>query len=536
MKKTWMLITVVAFVLLGVLLGSLIWMPVATSAPLAQIASWTPTTPMPDTLTYHGVAIQNGFLYVSGGNKNPAPADIIQTVRVAKIETNGIGAWNLVKELPIELFQHAMVAAGDYLYVIGGWDGKSARSDVFRAKPANGTITQWDKISEDYPTRINFHDAAVVKDRIYVVGGRINNDVRTNEVRYAAVTAADGSLGSWTAVQGLPQAVSAAAVVAHNGYLYVTGGFNGTTALDTVYYAKVGDDGNITTWQTATFTGARYFHEALVVDNKLIILGGTDGAEKVDVLAAPINSDGSLGAWVAQSPLPESLQQFAAVAVEQTGGNFLSFVLGGQHGVDFRNQVYVASFTRPTPTPTVTPTPTNTPTPTPTPTPGLIVSLYNRPPANVDYGQTITYTIHYSNNKSATLSNVVFTNTIPYITMTVPFIGRQMLEVVNISQNGNQTADQIRWEIGPVAITAGGSVSYVVKLPEILPLSPSPTPTATAPVVENKGAAATWTYSGTTYMTTTNFTFNNSPVNFLPFVPRDGVIPTPTPTSTAVGE
>ena len=72
--------------------------------------------------------------------------------------------------------------------------------------------------------------SVAINGYIYAIGGSNVSSVDTAEVYYAKLNS-NGSIGSWiTNINSLPTANSAFGVAATNGYIYVGGGWNNTTA------------------------------------------------------------------------------------------------------------------------------------------------------------------------------------------------------------------------------------------------------------------------------------------------------------------
>lgn len=152
-------------------------------------------------------------------------------------------------------------------------------------------------------------------------------------------TAGTLAAASWTTeANALPGARGFAAGALANGFnskvsssgvVYVLGGLDATgTATSTVYYASLSSTGAVGTWgTTSALPQARYAFGAAVFRGRLYVAGGNDGADtpSATVYSAPINADGTLGAWSTSLPsLP------APVAYHQlviTGGTL--YVLGG---------------------------------------------------------------------------------------------------------------------------------------------------------------------------------------------------------------
>src|SRR6266849_5132876 len=155
------------------------------------------------------------------------------------------------------------------------------------------------------------------------------------------------SLATWTQATALPAArgFSAAVVatsfnskVGGNGTIYVLGGLDATGAgTSTIYEASLNADGTIPaaaaagTWTTLTSTPlpqALFAHGAVIFHGHIYVAGGNDttGTPVAKVYSAPINADGTLGAWTTLVDLPDkrAYHQFVTAA-----GNL--YVLGGDN-------------------------------------------------------------------------------------------------------------------------------------------------------------------------------------------------------------
>ncbi|MFN8486995.1 MAG: hypothetical protein U0350_05335 [Caldilineaceae bacterium] len=445
--------------LLVLMLGvtTLLWDSVVHSAPLAvNIGGWFPTAPLPQLLASRVAVVKGDILFVIGG-KTPSDKPSAE-VYTAQLQADGsLNSWGSTTPLPVPVYLHAAAATATHLYVIGGWDASRGdcctRADVWRAPFTSNGVGTWEKIS-DYPIALDLHDAAIVNNRLYVIGGW-NGKAPLSKVYYAEIQA--NGLGAWTPALDLPAPLYRLAVTATNGVLYVTGGYN-DTAQATVYYARVNNDGSLASWQQTTkLPEARYYHKVVVQDGKLVVLGGkNDTTEFSSVYAAPLNLDGSVGAWSAQPDLPESLYRFAAVTVNKNSSDYI-YVFGGLHNLSYRQNVYHSAV--PTaPTPTSTPTPG----PTPTPTPGITLRLDNNPQHWVAPGEEIAYTIAYQNRGVNNAQNVVIASTIPAETELVD--GSIVAgPSANFSITGANAGDTISWELGNLASTASGTVGYRVR-------------------------------------------------------------------------
>ena len=100
----------------------------------------------------------------------------------------------------------------------------------------------------------------------------------------------------------LPGPLTAHSTVANNGYLYVVGGNTGSSCINTVRYAPINADGTIGAWATTSaLPAARCGNvEAVTVANGFMYAaGGFNNADVTTaVFYAPVNADGTLGTWV----------------------------------------------------------------------------------------------------------------------------------------------------------------------------------------------------------------------------------------------
>jgi hypothetical protein len=176
---------------------------------------------------------------------------------------------------------------------------------------------------------------------IYVSGGADGSVTPRAEV-WRATSDPSGAIGAWTAETPLPTPrafhrmvlatpFNALVDTTNAGFAYVIGGVDGgSNAVATVYGAPIAADRTIGSW-TAETTLPQPLHSMGVVifRSYVVVVGGAGpaNAPSTFVYRAPIEPDGHLGAWEAQTPLPAPR---AGVAAVQFAGNL--FVVGGDGG------------------------------------------------------------------------------------------------------------------------------------------------------------------------------------------------------------
>ena len=258
MKKTKFWIVFAVFVLLQVLTGA------ALAAPSAQkITSET------------GIASGTAVIgEASGGIK---PADIG-------------GAWETMAPMPEGRVFNAVIANGNYVYVIGGTSdaiGNTPTSTNFRYNTVNNT---WQTMTP-MPVALDSIDGAVINDKIYIPGG--GDDSNT----YVYDIAAD----SWTTIpaNGGYIARQQYQVVAIGTDLYVLGGLEGNASTNRVWKL----DTITQTWsESIPMLKSRTSFSAAAINGTIYVAGGVSYPGFTPDMTAE-KFDGT--AWSFIAPLPD---------------------------------------------------------------------------------------------------------------------------------------------------------------------------------------------------------------------------------------
>ena len=172
---------------------------------------------------------------------------------------------------------------------------------------------------------------------VYEIGG-YNFSSYLSEVYYAPINS-NGSLGVWNTTTSLPETTDDATSVEYNGYVYEIGGYTGSTTVSTVYYAPINSNGTLGAWNTTTSLPETTENATSVKYNGYVYeIGGYNGSTEVsNVYYAPINSNGTLGTWSATTSLPEGT--YNATSVKYNG---YVYEIGGYNGSTYFSTVYYA--------------------------------------------------------------------------------------------------------------------------------------------------------------------------------------------------
>jgi N-acetylneuraminic acid mutarotase len=289
-----------------------------------SIGTWTYTTSFSAGRFNHTSVAYNGYLYVVGGYNGVFLTD----VQFAPINSSGtIGPWTATSNFSTTRNAHTSVAYNGYLYVIGGYDNSYLADVQYAPINSNGTIGSW-TATASFITGRRGHTSVAYNGYVYVVGGEdATSDTDCNgtasiycsDVQFAPIntgTPTFGTLGAtWNTTRDFSDGREGHTSVALNGYLYILGGWNGTSYLDTVQYARIDPDGTLGPWAaTTSFGTTRYGHASVAYNGYLYVMGGNNGGAAMDdVQYAPVNANGSVGAWTATTVLPTGRVNHTAV-------------------------------------------------------------------------------------------------------------------------------------------------------------------------------------------------------------------------------
>jgi len=268
-------------------------------------------------------------------------------VAIADAGIGAVGSWATGTNLPLDVSGAVSVTYNGYAYVLSGASSSTGdkSSAVYYAKlGTDGTVGSWTTSTHSLPQALYYPSAVTANGYIYVMGGYSTGF--QSAVYYAKINS-DGSIGSWTtSANSLPQGMYQAAAATNNGYLYFIGGINGSfTALNTTYYAKLNNDGSTGTWAASTNVLPQGVEDAAAAteNGAVYILGGSDGSSSVDsVYTAMFNADGSIGSWTTSAnSLPQALDGATAVMT-----NGYIYVAGGNDtGGNSQHTVYYSKLT-----------------------------------------------------------------------------------------------------------------------------------------------------------------------------------------------
>lgn len=287
--------------------------PVYYGCPSANgtIATWNTAPSLVTATTDMGVASYNGFIYGVGGWATAATGNVEYTA----VNDGGSGALGAFADsghnFSCARNSLSSVAYNGYLYVAGGRCSNVPQNDIQYAQiNSNGSLGVFTTDTHTFTKGRYFFGLVAYNGYMYIVAGAKNDTPACatingslsycNDVQYAPI----GSNGALTASFTTNSTTidtkgrEGPCTFAYNGYMYVLGGWDGTSDLATTRYAPINSDGSIGSWTSGTsFSGGRSNLACTVANGYLYILGGDGSVKYNDVQSAQINSNGSLGSW-----------------------------------------------------------------------------------------------------------------------------------------------------------------------------------------------------------------------------------------------
>ena len=300
-----------------------------------DITGWTTGTSLPTTVAYSQAIVTKNRLYLLGGVDSSA-------VYTAPINADGtLGPWTTGTSLPATVYYSQAIVTSNRVYLLGGIVNGVHSSTVYTAPiNADGTLGPW-TTGPSLPAAVYYSQAVVTKNRVYLLGGYVNGSTSATAAVYTAPINADGTLGTWTTGTSLPDTVYGSQAIVTQNRVYLLGGIVNSSPSATVYTAPINADGTLGAWTTGTSLPATVDRsQAIVTSNRVYLLGGiVNGSSSSTVYTAPINADGTLGPWTTGTSLPATVDRSQAIVTSNR-----VYLLGGIVNGSSSSTVYTAPF------------------------------------------------------------------------------------------------------------------------------------------------------------------------------------------------
>jgi DNA-binding CsgD family transcriptional regulator/N-acetylneuraminic acid mutarotase len=223
--------------------------------------------------------------------------------------------WQFRKDLPAPKTGLAVTIYEEQIYAIGG-ENTQVLSELARYDPVTD---RWEPLLPK-PTAVTDIQAAVTGGKIYVPGGRLESGEPTN-----ILDIYNPQEGTWTQGSSLPVALSAYALVAFEGDLYLFGGWNGNEYTD---QALRYDPAQNQWYPLTAMPIARGFAGVAIAGGKIYILGGYDGENFLsnNNIYSPELEGTEQSPWTEGAPLPAGRSAMGAANIVDS-----IYLIGGEN-------------------------------------------------------------------------------------------------------------------------------------------------------------------------------------------------------------
>ncbi len=286
-----------------------------------------------------GVAVNNGFLYVTGGYTGSVNKNDIQ---YCPINADGsVGTCTVSGTTFTQVrSNHASVIYNGYLYIIGGVHAGVWENDINRCPiklDGSGDVDTCTQQTGAFTNARAGHSAVTSNGYLYIIGGSPDSGTTAyNTIHYCPLYA-NGSAGTCTSTSTMSNNRTGHTTVVHGGYIYNIGGATGSGLVRDIDRELI----NIGTptpaaaiQQTSAFTNARKESSSVVYNGYLYIIGGYSTGYENDIQYCPINANGSVGTCTRQtSAFTTARRQHSSVVY-----NGYLYIIGGDSG-SFQNDI-----------------------------------------------------------------------------------------------------------------------------------------------------------------------------------------------------
>jgi len=194
-------------------------LPIQRSSEMYDVANdeWLSMAPLPQPRHHGMAAAYNGKIYYFGGS----PSASLGGMAEAWAYDPALDVWEAIAPLPIHRSAGFAVVYNDYIYIVGGvgfshgshGDEADDHGETLRYDPAQD---EWALLAPTLQPR-EHTTAALIGDKIYVFGGRWDDELDTSEIY-------DPATNTWSPGPKLPEPRAGNGIAILNGLVYLVGG------------------------------------------------------------------------------------------------------------------------------------------------------------------------------------------------------------------------------------------------------------------------------------------------------------------------
>lgn len=279
-----------------------------------DVDNWT-TTASSGVRNNAASVVHNGYLYLLGGQSGTTGTALATNMRIPLNANGTMGTAITSTSTSTGSFSTATRSLGafaynGYMYAIGGTNAAGTtylqtvqRSPINASTGALGTWSTTGMTQLAAGTGRWGHSVAFYNNYIYVTGGRFGSTSVSSAVLHTSLSSSGTMGGSWTSAGGFSTPRTQHRAVQYGGYMYVLGGWDGTTVYYDVQYAKINTDGTLAAWAATESLfggsgGAVHSFGAFAANGYVYVLGGAKSSGvSTTTTKSRIKADGTLSVW-----------------------------------------------------------------------------------------------------------------------------------------------------------------------------------------------------------------------------------------------
>ncbi len=232
---------------------------------------------------------------------------LVAAIVLTSAESARADTWTQKTDMPTPRWAHSAAVVDDKIYVIGG---VSSETSFLNGKPISA-VEEYDPATDTWTRKADMlasrgyvdPSPPVVDGKIYLIGG--------GKSGLARVDIYDPATDTWSRGADMPTPRNNVATAAWDGKIYAFGGLTGTlgSSASTVNVTQVYDPNTDTWTNAAPMPRGVWGHSANVVDDKIYVIGGAAATNALRIVQV---YDPQTDMWTNANPIPIATRHFGA--------------------------------------------------------------------------------------------------------------------------------------------------------------------------------------------------------------------------------
>lgn len=285
----------------------------------------------------HAVATVGTNIYLSGGHMDGHEVWMSDDIGTS---------WTRLKNATTNFSavqRHAMVAIGERLFVLGGRISNVATNQIWTSIGGSNPLGQtWVQLANPSWSARETFGCVTHDSNIYVIGGWTGS-TSLSDVWRGTFNSGTTTI-TWVSLTSLPQPVmqhsASVRVVDGTRYIYVLGGGASTSVFESYAWYLTDDAGSWVDVSTSTAWAPRRAHRSVVVDDRLVLIGGATlhPGTTIRVNEVWYSTSATLGSWFVEAPNAKAGRYGSDMVRLQSSNAVL--LMGGFNGGSTMNDIW----------------------------------------------------------------------------------------------------------------------------------------------------------------------------------------------------